>query len=272
MEIKKWKSINDWKENFPDENKFQKITIFLMPKDLHNKLFISVDCGDIGKKHYIKVMNFEEFQRNMVDNSRDTYQKNSKNGADIFYCNSITKEEPQNVTVKSEYFKYFVERIPTIIECAKSEPVSIPFVMALIAFPESKSYEGEGMMNNPHTWLFKDLIYLFDSDVYLPIPYSQEEEQLLIYECYDKERRKWEKLKRLYGTSTETKTYSRERIPEEVRIEVWRRDGGKCAHCGSREKLEYDHIVPISKGGSNTVRNIELLCERCNREKSNEIR
>jgi len=61
-------------------------------------------------------------------------------------------------------------------------------------------------------------------------------------------------------------------IPTDVRREVWRRDSGKCAKCGSRENLEYDHIIPISKGGSNTVRNIELLCEGCNREKSATIR
>jgi Holliday junction DNA helicase RuvB len=61
-------------------------------------------------------------------------------------------------------------------------------------------------------------------------------------------------------------------ISSEVRRKVWRRDDGKCVKCGSREKLEYDHIIPISKGGSNTARNIELLCEKCNREKSADIR
>jgi len=64
---------------------------------------------------------------------------------------------------------------------------------------------------------------------------------------------------------------SRPRIPERVRIEVWRRDEGKCVKCGSREKLEYDHIIPLSKGGSNTARNIELLCEKCNRSKGGNI-
>jgi hypothetical protein len=56
-------------------------------------------------------------------------------------------------------------------------------------------------------------------------------------------------------------------IPERVRHEVWRRDHGCCARCGSRERLEYDHIIPVSRGGSNTARNVELLCERCNRAK-----
>lgn len=64
---------------------------------------------------------------------------------------------------------------------------------------------------------------------------------------------------------------ARPAIPSEVRREVWRRDGGKCVKCGSRKNLEYDHIVPLSKGGSNTARNIELLCEACNRAKSNSI-
>ena len=63
----------------------------------------------------------------------------------------------------------------------------------------------------------------------------------------------------------------RQAIPSEVRREVWRRDEGKCVKCGSRENLEYDHIIPVIKGGGNTARNIELLCESCNRAKSDLI-
>lgn len=59
----------------------------------------------------------------------------------------------------------------------------------------------------------------------------------------------------------------REPIPESVRHEVWRRDQGRCVDCGSRENLEFDHIIPVSKGGSNTARNLELRCETCNRQK-----
>ncbi len=59
----------------------------------------------------------------------------------------------------------------------------------------------------------------------------------------------------------------RQSIPERVRSEVWRRDDGACVDCGSRERLEFDHIIPVSKGGANTARNIELRCEECNRKK-----
>jgi len=63
----------------------------------------------------------------------------------------------------------------------------------------------------------------------------------------------------------------RDGIPKEVQREVWRRDEHRCVECGSQKNLEFDHIIPISKGGSNTARNIQLLCEECNRKKSNRI-
>ena len=59
----------------------------------------------------------------------------------------------------------------------------------------------------------------------------------------------------------------REPIPEEVRLFVWRRDNGQCVRCCSRERLEFDHIIPVIAGGSSTERNIQLLCESCNRSK-----
>jgi HNH endonuclease/type III secretion system-like peptide-binding chaperone len=69
----------------------------------------------------------------------------------------------------------------------------------------------------------------------------------------------------------EGREVGRPAVPVEVRREVWTRDGGQCVDCGSRENLEYDHIIPLSKGGANTVRNIELRCESCNRRKAASI-
>jgi len=118
-----------------------------------------------------------------------------------------------------------------------------------------------------YEWVFKENAYEVTGN------YTDEQARLMILEAFDKERGYFEKLKNKYdsGNLQSSDVYSRPRIPESVRIEVWRRDGGKCARCGSREKLEYDHIVPISKGGSNTARNIELLCEKHNRSKSNNV-
>jgi hypothetical protein len=61
-------------------------------------------------------------------------------------------------------------------------------------------------------------------------------------------------------------------IPTQVKLEVWKRDGGKCALCGAHEELHFDHILPFSKGGTSmTAENVQLLCARHNLEKRDRI-
>ena len=60
-------------------------------------------------------------------------------------------------------------------------------------------------------------------------------------------------------------------IPREVVDAVYKRDGGRCVYCGSTENLQIDHIIPFSKGGDTCVENLQLLCRKCNLEKSNKI-
>lgn len=75
----------------------------------------------------------------------------------------------------------------------------------------------------------------------------------------------------LIKTKKAKKTRTRKPIPSKVKDEVWNRDGGQCVQCGSKENLEFDHIIPHSRGGADTVRNLQLLCEHCNRSKSANI-
>jgi hypothetical protein len=58
-------------------------------------------------------------------------------------------------------------------------------------------------------------------------------------------------------------------ISETTKKIVFTRDGGMCQCCGSFNQLEYDHIIPYSCGGSSEASNIQLLCQKCNRSKSN---
>ncbi len=61
------------------------------------------------------------------------------------------------------------------------------------------------------------------------------------------------------------------RIPQSVRNAVWSRCGGKCVECDSSQYLEYDHIIPFSRGGSNSEQNLQILCRACNLAKSDRI-
>lgn len=60
-------------------------------------------------------------------------------------------------------------------------------------------------------------------------------------------------------------------ISGKVKAFVFERDKSKCVYCGSAENLEIDHIIPITKSGSNSERNIQLVCLDCNRAKYNHI-
>ena len=67
----------------------------------------------------------------------------------------------------------------------------------------------------------------------------------------------------------------RRAMTKELREAIKRRDNYTCRLCGNsiyREPnllLEIDHIVPVSKGGKTEASNLQTLCWKCNRSKSN---
>ena len=63
-------------------------------------------------------------------------------------------------------------------------------------------------------------------------------------------------------------------IPSWVKLQVWKRDQGRCAYalCGATSGLHFDHIIPYSKGGSSKdPANIQILCGRHNLAKRDNI-
>jgi hypothetical protein len=59
----------------------------------------------------------------------------------------------------------------------------------------------------------------------------------------------------------------RQPLTREIRQAVFQRDGGRCVECQSNFDLQYDHVIPWSLGGADTVQNLQLLCSPCNQRK-----
>jgi 5-methylcytosine-specific restriction enzyme A len=72
----------------------------------------------------------------------------------------------------------------------------------------------------------------------------------------------------------------------EIRNKVWTRDNGQCQHCGKKwpghnpdgghwmsrgHVIHIDHVVPLARGGTNAMDNIQLLCSRCNLRKGDRL-
>jgi hypothetical protein len=205
------------------------------------------------------VYNVQTTEQELKQKYRERYGHDDWKKVAELIMSKIQPREPDNrVSILSSYsaiYRVYAEKMKR-----ESEQIQVEYKQKTVE-PRKENHGTWGIV-----WYYKGNIYKID-DIY-----SDEQSKLLILDEDDKERRRFENLNLKFNNpSSEGTINSRPRIPENVRIEVWRRDGGKCARCGSRDKLEYDHIVPISKGGSNTARNIELLCEKCNRSKHDNV-
>ncbi|MGH1352960.1 MAG: HNH endonuclease [Methyloligellaceae bacterium] len=75
-------------------------------------------------------------------------------------------------------------------------------------------------------------------------------------------------------TETATQRRTGRYIPFKTKIRVVRRDNYTCQHCGVHlrdDEVEFDHIIPVSKGGSSEEHNLRLTCFDCNRDKADDV-
>ncbi len=60
----------------------------------------------------------------------------------------------------------------------------------------------------------------------------------------------------------------RRQIDDDVLAFVLQRDKN-CCRCGAEEELQFDHILPVSKGGNDEPENLRILCATCNSSRGN---
>jgi hypothetical protein len=113
----------------------------------------------------------------------------------------------------------------------------------------------------PGIWAYNGVFHLMDS-------WTEKDEARIVYKF---------KLIAVKGEDDFTQPVHldaerRRIIPTHVKLEVWKRDGGKCSKCGASDELHFDHILPFAKGGTSlAVANVQLLCARHNLQKSDNI-
>ncbi len=100
---------------------------------------------------------------------------------------------------------------------------------------------------------------------------SDEDVELLVWDRQRRQDSRLDRLRKIRARDEDVASARRERIPGEVRAFVWERDAGRCVQCGSEDELQFDHVIPVAKGGGSSIDNIQILCGDCNRQKSDSI-
>ena len=120
--------------------------------------------------------------------------------------------------------------------------------------------EGERML-----WWTDAGLFWADSEL------SDEDVELLVWDRQRRQDSKLGRLRKIRAREEEVVEARRERIPDEVKAFAWERDDERCVNCGAEDDLQFDHVIPVAKGGGSSIDNIQILCGDCNRQKSDSI-
>jgi 5-methylcytosine-specific restriction endonuclease McrA len=111
-------------------------------------------------------------------------------------------------------------------------------------------------------WWCRDRFYWEEEDL------SADDVYALVYERERRRDRQLERARAVVTTESLPRQPRRDVIPREVKLAVFERDGGRCVECGASFEIQYDHVIPVARGGANTVANRQILCAPCNQKKA----
>lgn len=159
-------------------------------------------------------------------------------------------ENIEKITNNLHQAKKYDEELETLKKCAK-----YCFDNELIS---EKIYETKEYYN---------MIYHAKLYCNRKINMIKKEQDTLNFKPYFSEENKSKKI----PFNNNSKKSDRKPIPNRIRHQVFQRDNYRCCECGARLEdgatLEIDHIVPVSRGGTNDISNLQTLCKACNRGK-----
>ena len=101
-------------------------------------------------------------------------------------------------------------------------------------------------------------------------PYSQRNVQAQIRQTREWERRNPDKARamdRVAKMNRRARNMNGAHTADEWRL-LCAQYGNVCLCCGSSAPLTVDHVIPLARGGTNTIDNIQPLCHACNTRKS----
>lgn len=172
---------------------------------------------------------------------------------------------------------------------AGTRTIPLPFVQFLSADEHRQSFDSplciERLATNPNReeesppvptgriWLYRDAFYVTDRS---PKTSELDEVTIRIKALYFQDDLALKRLREQVANFEAIGRVSgdkagRQPIPDDVKLLVWSRDGAACVRCRATVDLQFDHIIPLSRGGGDQAENIQLLCRSCNLSKGSRL-
>jgi len=154
--------------------------------------------------------------------------------------------------------------------------VELPFLVAMTYIKEVENYESPSTIILRCNYCSKEFTdcdphFVLDNDTHIEMECSRKmAEEWLKGSVCDFYGLSWLKeLEQKYYTKLKKKRTCY--LNKQVRLEILKKYKFTCVTCKSKENLSIDHIHPVSKGGGDEFKNLQVMCRSCNSHKSNRV-